>query len=294
MPCSYVTGSAVFSGQDYPMEGWAQFRDEVFAGLWRRPKISALLLTGKCVERLALARVAVDCFFNQTWPNKELVVVNHGELSLVDYLPLSQRVAVREVMFTRDEKLFLGDLRNISMSYATGDWLIQWDDDDWHHPSRMEVQFSKTPPGFMSTFGWQVRCNIETGSAFYDEMPGGQHMSVFYPRTPLRYKQLNVREDTAFFEGFAGKHVVIDNSVDSYPIDPMMYVRFYHGRNIWDQKHIMGGSMQRRDEASDATELNELNAIQLRQVLGEYESASKKFFGELAASGYEKRNPAKL
>ena len=35
----------------------------------------------------------------------------------------------------------LGALRNYSVEMARGDIVVQWDDDDWYHKRRIEVQF---------------------------------------------------------------------------------------------------------------------------------------------------------
>jgi glycosyltransferase involved in cell wall biosynthesis len=245
-------------------------RDKAVKSLWTRPKVSALLLTGRCLNRYCLASVAIQCFFDQTWLNKELVIVNHGEQSLLSGLNPAQQSMVREVRIKRPEGMTIGDMRNISMDSSTGDWLIQWDDDDWHHPLRIETQMGYASPETIVTFNWQVRCNLLNGAAFYDKMDGGQHMSVCYPRTTHRYERLNAREDTAFFKSFS-KVITIDNGPDEVPIDPFMYVRFYHGMNIWDRRHIMGGSMQNHRDDDTSVELTSYHVGLLKDVLAHYE-----------------------
>ncbi len=37
-------------------------------------------------------------------------------------------------------KLSLGELRNVSIDIAQGDYICQWDDDDWYHPDRIARQ----------------------------------------------------------------------------------------------------------------------------------------------------------
>jgi len=266
-----IPGPVVFRGELPQVPGsWAVARDKVIRGLWDKPKVSALLLTGRCLNRYYLASVAVQCFFDQTWPNKELVIINHGERSLLDNLNPAQCHAVREVKMKRPEGMTIGDLRNLSMDNATGDWLIQWDDDDWHHPLRMETQMEHAAKETVVTFNWQVRCNLLTGAAFYDKMEGGQHMSVCYPKTTHRYEKLNVREDTAFFQSFS-KVVTIDNGPDEAPVDPFMYVLFYHGMNIWDRRHIMGGSTQTHKDDDASVELSSYHTGMLKGILACYE-----------------------
>lgn len=232
----------------------------------RRPKVSALMLTGKCVERYPLARVAVECFDRQTWPNKELIIVNHGTVQLSD----GRDPRVREFMIKREPGMTLGDIRNISIEAADGDWCVQWDDDDWHHPTRIETQMAMAEEDALCTFLWQVRCNLYDGTAFYDRFPGGQHMSILFSRSIRhRYPKLEIREDTAFKEKFRRTNV-IDNGVDNVAADPFQYVRFYHGRNIWDADHIMRGSLVNYPAEPGQVNLVDWHATLMSEIMDDY------------------------
>lgn len=197
------------------------------------PTVSALMLTGKCRERCALARVAVGCFQRQSWPNKELVIVNHGPVALTSGEP-----DIREIRINRPPEMTLGDLRNLSRELARGDYVVQWDDDDYHHPRRIETMMAQRDRAEVITLAWQVRFNIQNGSAYYHHLPGGQQMSILHrTNAPFRHPKLNSREDTLFLNQFNTK-CVIENSPDE-PIGPLLYVRLFHGRNIWNEAHIM-------------------------------------------------------
>ena len=95
--------------------------------------VSAIMPTGRLPGRRALSQVAIECFFRQTYPDRQLVIVNHSEepFGLED-------PRVKEVVVRRPPTL--GELRNIGLDAADGELLITWDDDDWHHPCRMEKQ----------------------------------------------------------------------------------------------------------------------------------------------------------
>jgi glycosyltransferase involved in cell wall biosynthesis len=232
-----------------------------------RPLISALLLTGRCPERYPLARVAIDCFIKQTWPNKELVIINHGKTKLSNGDP-----RIVEIFTEKGPGVTLGDLRNMSIEAAMGEWCIQWDDDDWHHPTRMETQLKVAKKDGLSTFDWQIRCNLYDGSAFYDFMPGGQHMSILFHRSvPQRYEKLEVREDTIFKSSFS-EVASIANSITNPDCDPSQYIRFFHGRNIWDKKHIMRGSMARYEPVPGKADLLDYHADLLDDVIHQYYS----------------------
>ena len=245
---------------------WSQLRSQWFS-TWRKPKISALMITGKSPERYPLARVSLDCFFDQTWSNKEMVIINHGTekvCSVVD-------PRVKEVFVEKGPGITLGDMRNWSIENSTGDWCMTWDDDDWHHPTRMQNQMAHSRERHITTYMWQVRCSLTNNCAFYDKMPTGQQMSVMYERsTPARYLSLEVREDTKFIEWFSGKVVCIDNHVGNVGCDPTQYVRFYHGRNIWDFGHMMNGSDAQYKPAQDQIDLTPYHSELLNNIIHKF------------------------
>lgn len=101
--------------------------------------ISCLMVTR---DRLALARRAIRCFGDQTYPERELVVISHGERTYCEALEryvYEQRIErVRVVRATTG--LTLGGLRNLTLDEATGAVICQWDDDDCSHPDRLTEQ----------------------------------------------------------------------------------------------------------------------------------------------------------
>lgn len=91
-------------------------------------------------NRANLARRAVQCYLQQTYPNKELVIIDDGQ---EDYGPVLADVPAGELRYIKLDPApgqVLGTLRNRSLEEATGDFMAQWDDDDWYHPERIERQ----------------------------------------------------------------------------------------------------------------------------------------------------------
>lgn len=68
-------------------------------------------------ERQALRAEAVACFEAQTWPNRELVIV--------------------------DGPGTIGAKRNEAVAQARGEVIVHWDDDDWSAPDRIEDQVTR-------------------------------------------------------------------------------------------------------------------------------------------------------
>ncbi len=104
----------------------------------RGPKVSCLMVTQG--SRFALAREAAREFLRQTWPHKELVVVDDSEDSRLERWIHNQAGA--DIVFVRlpPGRHLLGELRNIARDCASGEWIAQWDDDDHSHPDRLATQ----------------------------------------------------------------------------------------------------------------------------------------------------------
>ena len=77
------------------------------------------------------AKSAVREFLAQTWPNRELVVINASGVSID-----AQDSRVREFAVPPAS---LGALRNRGIDEALGGWFVPWDDDDLYHPQYLEL-----------------------------------------------------------------------------------------------------------------------------------------------------------
>ena len=186
------------------------------------------MITGMHPSRYALARVAIRCFQDQSYPNKELLIINHGIESLA-----SDDARVVELRFQKKPWDTVGDLRNLGLKYATGDFLISWDDDDWHHPKRIEVQMSAQTGDAAVFLRKRIHYSLLNQAACYVDFPHGALATILHPRNvECRYPSLIRNSDTEFANQFK-RRIAIDN-------DAELYVRFYHGQNLWPAGHIMG------------------------------------------------------
>src|SRR6187399_197150 len=102
------------------------------------PLISCLCITR---NKIPLLKRAIHCFRNQTYPNKELILVfednDNDTKSFVKRLK-DKNISIYEIPST--PKLSLGELRNISIHKCKGEYFCQWDADDWYHNRRLETQ----------------------------------------------------------------------------------------------------------------------------------------------------------
>ncbi|MBU6241288.1 MAG: glycosyltransferase family 2 protein, partial [Acidobacteria bacterium] len=82
--------------------------------------VSCLMVTA---DRMELARRAVACFINQQHANRELVVVDDGTQ---DYRPMLRAAeafaSVKHVKLPSLNRKTLGELRNVAIEAANGDW----------------------------------------------------------------------------------------------------------------------------------------------------------------------------
>lgn len=192
------------------------------------PLVTAVLVTGRA-PRYWLARGSVQCFLRQTYPNKELLIINDGPESLSTGDP-----RIRELRFKRQKSVKLGGLRNLGLGEAMGEWVVQWDDDDWNDPRRLEWQMSQVSGDANAYFFRnQIRYSFVRNSAFVTSCDEGFHGTILHHRRCFhRYPNLPLEEDSVF-KGCFAKQRSLDNP-------PELFVRLFHGRNVWDEQNIMG------------------------------------------------------
>jgi len=104
-------------------------------------KLSCLTVT--TIGRLSRLKRAIRCYCDQTYPNREMVIVTdagarHRE-AIEEHLHLLDRSDIRFVPVDGGGRS-LGELRNIALQTAEGEIVCQWDDDDLYHPLRLEKQ----------------------------------------------------------------------------------------------------------------------------------------------------------
>ncbi len=202
-----------------------------------RPMVSCLMVTR---DRSQLARRALECLVQQTYRPVELVVVDSSREPMTtffeayrDYFP------IRYENLPPQEGLFLGHYRNVSLELARGEVITQWDDDDWYHPQRLELQLNALlkQEGFAC---FLRRCLVHLDTAPYREHPyradsgDGVPGSVLARRSSVRYPNQPRSEDLVYQHSLRGLGKV------TLLRESHLFIRCYHGANTWDQKHFLG------------------------------------------------------
>lgn len=154
--------------------------------------ISAIMPTWR---RANYVPQAIKCFLDQTWPEKELIILDDDERPGVKLL-IPRDPRIRYVMARR--RRTIPEKRNACCFRARGKYIAHWDDDDWSDPRRLEVQMEhleksgKTVTGFHSMLFY----DIEDGQAFSYKGVAGYYAcgtSLFYTRDFWERNQWDVQ-----------------------------------------------------------------------------------------------------
>lgn len=204
------------------------------------PLISCMMVTKNRFEQ---AKVAIQCFQNQTYLNKELIIVDDDESErLSNYV---NQLADQNIHYLhlKPENKTLGELRNLALANTTGSYVCQWDDDDLMHPLRLELQMAA-----LQTYGadacflqrwlmWWVssrRLAISRNRIWEGSMLCRKE-KLFLPTThekELPYPAQRSGEDTAVV------NQILQNCQIAMLDLPQLYVYVIHHHNTFNETHF--------------------------------------------------------
>lgn len=210
-----------------------------------KPLVSCLMLT---YNRFKPFKRAVQCYLDQTYPNVELVIVNSGTQKYKDkvesYIKDIRNIKhiqvdniIKNGLFKPDTKIHtIGELRNIGLDNSLGDYVIIYDDDDWHKPDRIEKQVSICESA--NVHGTILR-NFQAiyKNKYYNcsILHGLEGTLLFKNDGKMKYPEMNQGEDTSFIELLknSGYNIaIIDEEYNTYRY-------FFYGNNTVSKKHFL-------------------------------------------------------
>lgn len=225
----------------------------------RFPKISCLMVTAN--NRFDYFQRSVRCYVDQTYPNKELVVINEGkkeyQKQIAEYL--SNRNDVKLIFL--DGWYSLGSLRNLSIALSNGDVFVQWDDDDFNSPERLSTQYRhlvNTPKAKICYLSDQLHYYFNSNYLFWEDWArycsGGYKKYSLIPGTIMAWKkEFHYRYPSSGHWCSAGEdsvlaHRMLEENEDQVTLlsgfgYTQMYT--YHGNNVWDLDHHLKISRER-------------------------------------------------
>jgi len=201
-----------------------------------RPLVSCLMVTA---DRPQLMRRSIRCYERQTYPNRELVVVDDGETDLAPILEDLPDDEVTYVTLDPDVDHVLGALRNVALDEASGTYLTQWDDDDWYHRTRLERQAAVLDDGADACALSGTLMHLDAPEYFYhpyiglltDGVPG----SIMHRRDEdARYPEMPRAEDTVYLDHWLEQDYRLLSTSAAH-----LFIRCFHGDNTWEQKHFL-------------------------------------------------------
>lgn len=231
------------------------------------PLVSCLMVTH---DRAGLARQAIACFRAQTWPRRELVILDDGPSDeLARHVEGLADPTIRHLRRPHVPGATLGDLRNAAVEAAAGDFVCQWDDDDLSDPLRIAAQMAAlaetgAPAAFLErwTLWWPHRARaaisrrrIWEGSLLCEK--------AALPRYPAERRG----EDTAVLTDLRRGQAV--GLIDA----PRLYLYACHGRNSFDGGHLERHWHSAELQASGADYELLRRALAERLPIEAYESA---------------------
>lgn len=197
--------------------------------------ISCICVTRKKVE---LLKRSIDCFNKQTYQNRELIILYEEDdietSQFLENVKFSENIIlIKEPIFPKKS---LGELRNLAILQSNGNFFCQWDDDDWFHPLRLEIQFSflnKKVTGCILS-RWTIY-DYTTQKAYLSNSRAWEG-SILCRRDVFdrfEYENKKVGEDTLFISQLLNNYSIqIINRL------PFLYIYTYNSKNTWGHLHF--------------------------------------------------------
>lgn len=198
------------------------------------------------------------CYSDQTYPNKELIVVTDAgdeyksQISQMTYGRQDVRLVFLKGRYT------LGALRNISISMCESEIFVQWDDDDFNMRDRLMIQYMRMAKSGkrVSYFGDQLHYYFPNRELYWENwwefcsnhsiqyglIPGTlmAYLDDFHARYPSAGKHAKAGEDSVLSD-----ELVRTTSVGLIRGMGHLQVYSYHGKNVWDLEHHLNISKWR-------------------------------------------------
>ena len=180
-------------------------------------------------------KVAIDCFNNQTYPNKELILVTDEKNAYIE--DLKKLTSDNIKLFYAPYESTIGTLRNISVDNAKGEYIATWDDDDVYHKDRLTVQYN-------AIVRLNKECCFLKRVLVHDIVSGNKGISktgrsientmvALKKATPRYEESKKIAEDVPIKNFFLskGKCVIID--------EPQLYIYNIHENNTCKYEHLI-------------------------------------------------------
>jgi len=174
----------------------------------------------------------------QSYTNKELVIIyREDDFQTASLLGSVCTAGLVLIEVPKTQSLTLGQLRNLGINQCNGELICCWDDDDWYHFRRLEVQFAVIKASKMKgcVLSKILIIDIQNQQAYYshERLWEGSLMCYRSVFTEHAYADLRRGEDFELVGNLQSKNLLyVINTV------PNLYVYNYHGANTWNIDHF--------------------------------------------------------
>lgn len=190
------------------------------------PLVTCLCLTH---DRPQYLPIAIKCFLNQTYPNKELLIVWSGS-----NMPIIHPMTVPPLITTVQVEGNIGAKRNAGCKLArNADIICHWDDDDYSCAHRIEDQVGRLLLSGKSVTGYYTMKFLDEATGKFHEIAKGRstHEAMGTSLCYLRswwllhpFKPIPVNEDIDFVLEAARLE-----QITCVPANDMMFARNHPG-----------------------------------------------------------------
>lgn len=113
---------------------------------------------------------AIKCFLSQSWPEKELVILDDGKEPIDTLLPRGENIR----SWYSPRKMTVGEKLNWLCANARGEIIVRFDDDDWSAPERIRNQVWALDYGNVQVTGYHdwFYYDVKSGQAWEYRFPG--------------------------------------------------------------------------------------------------------------------------
>jgi glycosyltransferase involved in cell wall biosynthesis len=197
--------------------------------------ISCIMPTG---GRKPFVRLALDCFRQQDYPRRELIIIDDGSQDLFDLMDGDP--AVRQIKLPARQPI--GAKRNLACEAARGEIIVHWDDDDWHGSRRLSLQTEPILHGQADLTGLECRYIFDAARGEFWTVSAMLHARMFVGNVHggtlafkraifdqgLRFPAINLAEDAAFIRAALQKGFRLARVSNEG-----IYVYVRQGTNAW-------------------------------------------------------------
>ena len=202
----------------------------------KTPLISCICIT---LEKPKMLNLAIACFEAQTYENKQLVILYEDfDYATTEYIRRRTfSMSIKVIEAKSNPKKTLGELRNIAIEQSDGEFICQWDDDDWYHVNRLQYQFDFLDCAKRSGSILRYWIVLDAMSnRLYISNSRNWEGSILCRKELLllkKYDKISKGEDSEVITFLCeNDHLVKIDKVTG------IYVYIYHGKNTWNLSHF--------------------------------------------------------